>query len=185
MGESLDELMRCQLSQAAHAAAPFVAASHRQPLRFAECDQACGAMLSNHVANRASRAQGQAFVLAASRIFSSPALVRLAGDLRLDRAAGHFAPVFGLVCRELDIELEPTIRLFLFLTLRSLISAAVRLGIAGPLQGQSLQWRLSPFAEGLVVPASTIAMEDAAQTAPLLDLLHGAHDRLYSRLFQS
>jgi urease accessory protein len=183
--QSLDEFTRSQLNQAAHAVVPFVAAAHREPLRFVECDLACGAMLSNHVANRASRAQGQAFLLAGSRIFSSPALIRLAGDVRGERAAGHFAPVFGWVCQELDIKLEPAVRLFLFLTLRSLVSSAVRLGIAGPLEGQSLQWRAAPFAEALVVPASRIAMQEAAQTAPLLDLLQGGHDRLYSRLFQS
>ena len=90
-----------------------------------------------------------------------------------------------MVCRELEIELEPTIRLFLFLTLRSLVSAAVRLGIAGPLEGQSLQWRVAPYAEGLIAVALEIPAEGAAQTAPLLDVLQGGHDRLYSRLFQS
>jgi urease accessory protein len=109
----------------------------------------------------------------------------VAAGLRSERSAGHFAPVFGMVCRELEIDLVPVIRLFLFLTLRGLVSAAVRLGIAGTLEGQSLQWRMAPFAEALVIPASEIAMEDAAQTAPLLDLLQGGQDRLYSRLFQS
>jgi urease accessory protein UreF len=30
-----------------------------------------------------------------------------------------------------------------------------------------------------------LAIEDAAQTAPLVDLWQASHDRLYSRLFQS
>jgi urease accessory protein UreF len=30
-----------------------------------------------------------------------------------------------------------------------------------------------------------LAAEDICQTAPVIDLLQGAHDRLYSRLFQS
>lgn len=184
-GASLDSFMRCQLNQGAHAAAPFAAACHRDPRRFAECDRICDAMLSNHVANRASRAQGQAFLLAVSRIFSQASLSSLGKDLRSENGPGHFAPIFGLACRELGIELEPAIRLLLFLTLRGLVSAAVRLGIAGPLEGQSLQWRLAPYAEGLIAGALKTPAEDAAHTAPLLDLLQGGHDRLYSRLFQS
>ena len=30
-----------------------------------------------------------------------------------------------------------------------------------------------------------LAPEEICQTAPIVDLLQGAHDRLYSRLFQS
>jgi urease accessory protein len=85
----------------------------------------------------------------------------------------------------LNIELEPALRLFLFLVLRSGISAAIRLGIVGPLEGQALQWKLAPYAQSLVTPALQTTPADAAQTAPLLDLLQGTHDRLYSRLFQS
>ena len=164
---------------------PFVVASHREPGRLAEYDQLCDAMLANHVANRASRGQGKAFLLAASRIFSHPALMQLASELRTERMKGHFAPMLGVVCGELGVGLQPAVRLFLFLTLRGLVSAAVRLGIAGPLEGQSLQWRLAPLAESLVEPATKIDLQDAAQTAPILDLLQGSHDRLYSRLFQS
>jgi urease accessory protein len=184
-GQSLDEYVCCQLNQGAHAAAPFAAASHREPHRFTEWDRVCDAMLSNHVANRASRAQGQAFLLAASRIFAKPTLAHLARTARSENMPSHFAPIFGLTCAELSIEREPAIRLLLFLTLRSLVSAAVRLGVTGPLEGQSLQWRLAPYAEKPVAFASSTPIEDAAQTSPLLDLLQGGQDRLYSRLFQS
>jgi urease accessory protein UreF len=30
-----------------------------------------------------------------------------------------------------------------------------------------------------------LTLDDLAQTAPVIDLVQGAHDRLYSRLFQS
>src|ERR1700733_9793520 len=69
-GESLEGLIRCQLQQISRAAVPFVAAAHADPRRLLELDSTCEALLSNHVANRASRAQGQAFLLASSRIFS-------------------------------------------------------------------------------------------------------------------
>jgi urease accessory protein len=182
---SLEAMIRCQLQAAAHLAAPFVAAAHREPERTPACDDFCDASLNNHVANRASRAQGQAFVLAASRVFVDPALAALTAKLRSCRSPGHFAPIFGAVTRSLDIHLDRSIMLFLFLQLRGLVSAAVRLGIAGPMEGQGLQWRLGPYAESLAAPAMQRSIHDVAQTAPLLELLQGTQDRLYSRLFQS
>ncbi len=184
-GDSLDECVRWQLHQAAHLAGPFVCAAHRQPDAVANWDSRCENLLNNHVANRASRAQGQAFLLAGSRIFAGTAMSQLAVRLREQRSPCHFAPILGASCQLLDVDVPAAVRLFLFLTLRSLISASVRLGIAGPMEGQTLQWKLSAYAESLVKPILQMEWEDAAQTAPLLDLMQGTHDRLYSRLFQS
>jgi urease accessory protein len=183
--ESLEAVIRAQLHATAHLVAPFVSAAHRQPDQTPAYDELCDATLSNHVANRASRAQGQAFLLAASRIFANPCLSTLAAKLRSSQSPRHFAPIFGAITQCLGVELERAIMLFLFLNLRGLISAAVRLGIDGPISAQALQSRLSPFAAALVAPAARSSLDDAAQTAPMLDLLQGTQDRLYSRLFQS
>ena len=55
----------------------------------------------------------------------------------------------------------------------------------GPLAGQAIQHQLGPFIQRLAVRATTLVLTDLAQTAPVIDLLQGSHDRLYSRLFQS
>ena len=57
---------------------------------------------------------------------------------RRARAAGsryHHAPLFGAVLRALDVELRDAQQLFLSLTLRGTLSAAVRLGIVGHARG--------------------------------------------------
>lgn len=182
---SIEEYLDAQLTQVAHAAAPFAVAARREPGRLAEWDDACDAFLNNHVANRASRAQGQALLLTTSRVFTDAPLAALAAALRAGQQPMHLAPIFGAVCGALDVEAQRTARLFLFLNLRGLVSAAVRLGIVGPMEGQNLQWRLTPRAEVLVDVGMQIGVTDAAQTAPLLDLMQGTQDRLYSRLFQS
>ena len=38
---------------------------------------------------------------------------------------------------------------------------------------------------GAEPPADALPLTDVAQTAPIVDLVQGTHDRLYSRLFQS
>ena len=73
----------------------------------------------------------------------------------------------------------------LFMCLRTLVGSAVRLGIVGPMAAQKLQILISPEAEAVANHCADIQVAEAAQTVPLLDVLQGAHDRLYSRLFQT
>ena len=75
--------------------------------------------------------------------------------------------------------------MFLFLVLRALATGAVRLGIIGPMDGQRMQSCLAPVAERIKHRCERLRAADAAQTAPFLEVLQGAQDRLYSRLFQT
>ena len=182
-GASLVEFIAANLTSVGRSQLAFVAAAHRQPEELSRLDRLCDAFLNNHVANRASRRQGQALLASAESAFRSQALTELralAGG-----RAGHFAPAFGAVTRSVGIGLEESLRLFLFVTLRGLISSAVRLGVVGPLEGQAIQHRLSSIAEGIAQRCGTTPLEDVAQTAPVIDVLSATHDRLYSRLFQS
>jgi urease accessory protein len=184
----LKSFLHANLHQFASAALPFVAASYDDPGRLVELDQLCHAFTSNHVANRASRSQGKAFLLATARIFGfhdweHRSSGRTAG-LTPTPPFGHLAPVFGAAMRRLEVEFSTASRLFLFIQIRGTIAAAVRLNIVGPLEGQAIQHELIPAAEA-ALKQSPRTLDDVAQTAPLLDTWQGAHDRLYSRLFQS
>jgi urease accessory protein len=178
---SFENYLLASLQQLSRAALPFVLAAHREPDRFDEFDQHCDVFLSNHIANRGSRQLGKSFLVASEQSFPSPALTLL----RNNSAVGHFAPVFGNVARLLEIDSESAARLFTFVQLRGFIASAIRLGIIGPLEGQRLQFKLSPAAEEVARTSTRFTLEDIAHTAPLLDLWQGAHDRLYSRLFQT
>lgn len=175
MGEigSFESYCAASLQQLTRAALPFVLDAHRAPERFAEWDELCHVFLSNHVANRASKAMGKSFAVAARKAFS------------VEVVGGHFAPVFGSVTRLLEIDRPAAARLFVFIQLRGTIACAIRLGIIGPLEGQRLQFKLSPLAEEVASQSFNLTTRDIAHTAPLLDLWQGAHDRLYSRLFQT
>jgi urease accessory protein len=65
------------------------------------------------------------------------------------------------------------------------LSAAVRLGIVGPLEAQRVQAQCAAVLDDVLAACSDIPLSEAAQTAPILDLMQGVQDRLYSRLFQS
>jgi len=168
------------LDQLGHAALPFVTAGFDAPEKLTAFDQLCDAFMTNHVANRASRAQGRAFLTAVERIFKSAFEIP-----KFETQSAHFAPVFGACLRRLDLSRETAGRMFFFNHLRSVMAAAVRLNIIGPMEAQMLQQQISLKAERILADCHRLTLDQIAQTAPLLDLWQGAQDRLYSRLFQS
>jgi urease accessory protein UreF len=100
---------------------------------------------------------------------------------------GHHAPVFGLIGGMLQMPADVLAEAYLFTMSRDLISAAVRLGIVGPMHGVALQRQLMPLVGSLLEEVDALGIDEysAAQTAPLIELLQGNHNMLYSRLFQS
>ena len=178
--EELVPFLTASLEQQGHAALPFVAASFDSPEQLPELNKLSEAFINNHVANRASRTQGRALLTAVERTFK---LKFMSGDSRIEFV--HLAPVFGASMRRLQVSRDTALRMFLFNHLRGVLAAAVRLNVVGPMEAQSLQHRLARKAELVLHECGSLSLDDIAQTAPLLDLWFGMHDRLYSRLFQS
>lgn len=176
----LEAWITTSLRQLAHASLPWVCTAHREPHRIHELDDLSDAFLTNHVANRASRLQGSALVLAADR-----ALGARLPDSSEPLPFQHLAPLFGALARHLGFPLDDTARGFVFIQLRGWVAAAVRLNIVGPLAGQAVQAAVSNHADRATELGLSLSLDDLAQTAPLLDLWQGTQDRLYSRLFQT
>jgi len=182
---ALIQFLETSLHQLRHSSLPFVKAAFHKEAALPELDALCDAFTANHVANRASRAQGQAFLNSCRRIFALQAIDELRNLVLAASLPGHFAPLFGAIVRELSLPLRETVNLFVFLQLRSWISAAVRLNIVGPLEAQAIQHQLTREAQQAAANPEQLRLDAIAQTAPLLDLFQGSHYRIYSRLFQS
>jgi urease accessory protein len=183
--DALDAFCRALLDQQAHGALPLVGAAWDAPDRLAELDARSRAILWSHVAARASRAQGRALLDVAARAFGGDAL-RAARD-RCGRGEldGHLAPAFGFATRALGVARDDALAGFLHVALRGALSAAVRLGVAGPTEAQALHLRLHPALDAACALGARLGVDDVAQTAPLIELFQTTHDQLYSRLFQS
>jgi urease accessory protein len=173
------------LAQCGRAALPIVTAAHRCADDIAELDELYDAFLSNPVANRASRAQGRALLTAVARAFPAVTIGPLQLAIRGNDTAGHYAPLFGGIFKRLHVSLIDTQRAFLFIASRGVSSAAVRLGIVGAYEAQTIQAELSADIDAVIDDCGAVGPHDIAQTAPLIDLFQSTHDRLYSRLFQS
>ncbi len=176
-GELVEQLARGSL--------PMVSAVHDEPSRLAEVDAFAATTLWSHVAVRASTTQGRALLDVAARGFGHPSLVEARAQLARRALAGHLAPVFGFVTRALGVDRDEALASFLHLGVRGALSAAVRLGVAGPTEAQRVHHELHPALADALAAARSFTLADVAQTAPLAELIQTTHDTLYSRLFQS
>jgi urease accessory protein len=155
-----------------YAVLPFVAGAHTGDAPAA--DRACDRFTSNHVANRASRAQGRAFLLAIAAVL----------DVRCALPCGHLPVAIGAALAG-RVALADVRELVMYTTLRSAVSAAVRLGVTGPLRAQRLLLAVAPVATSALAETAALAAADACSAAPMVELAQATHDRLYARLFQS
>ena len=179
----LSRLLKEIVWQAGYAGLPLVNAAHRRPETLAALDARCEAFLVNHVANRASRTQGRAFLSTCEKSFPSPALAWLVSEEKELRR--HYAPIFGAASAALGVDLPQTQRLYLYIALRGALSAAVRLSVVGPHEAQKLQADSTATLDEALARCAGLDVDDLAQVSPLMDLIQATHDSLYSRLFQS
>jgi urease accessory protein len=180
----LQRFLRDALWQVGHFGLPLVAAAHENPSGLASLDARADAFLANRVANRASRTQGRAFLDTCARIFPEE-LAGLRDTVREQGLRQHHAPIFGAALKALGVDCLVAQQLFLSLSLRGLLFAAVRLGLAGTHQAQRMQHDLAPAMDAVLQSCADLREHNLAQTAPLADLFGSMHDRLYSRIFQS
>ena len=177
--KDLATFTRAALWQAGLGALPLAQDAWRDPGALARLDARADVFLANHVANRASRTQGAAFLSTCARVFPAEA------PRVPDRLCFHVAPLWGVAFRSLGMSLEETRHLFLWSSARGVLSAGVRLGLAGTYEAQRMLAELEPVLDAVAGRCGALGADDLAQPAPLLDLLHATHDRLHSRLFQS
>ena len=173
------------LWQTGHSFLPMLGAAHKRPEDIDELDRFCDVFLSNPVANRASRIQGRALLSTCERCFPLPDLKELSLRVREQRLCRHNAPLCGAIFRKLGVNLDDSQELCLYIILRGVVSAGVRLGIVGPHEAQQIQFSCYAELNRVLDCCGGLTLDGLAQTAPLLDLFQSTHDRLYSRLFQS
>jgi urease accessory protein len=181
--QALRAFVEASILQAGHGVLPLLNAAFHDCDALEDLDALAEAFLTNAVANRASRIQGRTLLATASRVWPSAALIAL--QERADATYAHVAPLAGATFRALGLPLTTVQTIMLYGTARGVLSAAVRLGIVGSFEAQQLQAACGPRLDEVVERCAGLGLDDLAQTAPTIDLVQSAHDRLYSRLFQS
>ncbi|KZP31861.1 urease accessory protein UreF [Athelia psychrophila] len=218
------DFVEASLATYAHSALPFASDAHLVVESFAKdagdqetleqlqkIDDLYESMTLNHVARRASRAQGVALLTLYSKGFAPPSLngatpdphgsrlLALANELKMrvrrNETPGHLPVCWGVLTAALGLSLERSQYLHLFLHARSLLSAAVRLNVVGPYGAQQI---LLHSVRPLVtreherckdLRSSIVDTDDEengpAGTWPLGEILAARHDLQHSRIFNS
>ena len=183
--EALRNFISESLWQVGYGALPLLNAAYQSPDALPDIDQRCDIFLTNAVANRASRMQGRALLSTCCRCFPLPELAALQARVRERQLCYHLSPLFGATMRALSVSLFHAQEVCLFTQLRGIVSAAVRLNIIGPFEGQQVQFSAYETINAVLDHCGELELDALAQTAPLLDVFQATHDRLYSRLFYS
>lgn len=97
----------------------------------------------------------------------------------------HLVPAFGLALTRLGFPLADIQTMYLHMALRDQLSAAIRLGVIGPMEGHRLQHDFYAVFEELLARHADQGYQQATRSAFLLDTAQAFHDDIYSKLFQN
>ena len=161
---------------------PLLVDIHGNPGDVITIDKQMQALMTNHIAQRASVAQGKAMLSVAQKIFPSLDLLSIRQLIKQKQIAGHYVVVYGYICALLGLSAKQCRETFIFTLMRDLFSSAVRLGICGPMEAQRLQFVLL---KEINTQVQRVCKDTPQYIDPIQEIVHGMHDRLYSRLFAS
>lgn len=180
---------------------------------WAYLDSILSATMTSHVSRRASTAQGSGMLRAYIKTFpciSQPlqqikktvlrATIASRDNFSSFGVCGHAVTCFGAVCGLLGIDIKTSCTMFLYTNTRDMINAAVRMNLTGPLEAGGMINNICAQLEKLILDMSLTTIVGGYeniqhtfdfdlcsihQISPLLEILSNAHDRLYTRLFNS
>lgn len=213
---SFKRFLKLSISSVSRSSLPYLLAAYRSPSELPTLDNDLDASTPCTVARRASVAQGRALLsvweksLRVSYLktnkhptaaspdsgpgYAKTAIEEFSESLKtsgFDEESlgpnGHFAPLWGVVCAAMGIEIGLTAYTFMLNHAKAVLSAAVRASVMGPYQAQSILAgdEIRSLINERIRHDFHIRPEDAGQVAPVLDLWLGRHELLYSRIFNS
>ncbi|MCC9135257.1 urease accessory protein UreF [Pontibacter silvestris] len=97
----------------------------------------------------------------------------------------HFVLVFTLCLKRVGFTLQDIQAMYLHMTLRDQVSAAIRLGFIGPMEGHRLQHDFYTIFDNLIEVYQEKEYYEATRSAFLLDTSQVFHEDIYSKLFQN
>lgn len=208
---SFHRFLKLSIASLASTSLPYLLAAYRDPNQLDVLDNDLDASTPCTVARRASVAQGRALLGVWERAFRETysSAARLAGDeasiaviaietfseaLKLSGGSpeeigpnGHFAPLWGVICLAMGVDLRQAAYVFVLNHAKAVLSAAVRASVMGPYQAQNVlaSESLQKTIIGRIEREWNTKPEDAGQVVPVLDIWVGRHELLYSRIFNS
>mgnify|MGYP001267038420 CR=1 FL=1 len=118
-----------------------------------------------------------------STVYPNHKTYKIASMVKTKSTRGHHAVMFGALSAHLNISQKECIQVFLYTWLSTVVSAAIRLRIIGPIEGQQQITSQLPLLAEVSDSILSRRAEDLAPSSPGLDIRLMAHEKSYSRLF--
>ena len=135
--------------------------------------------------HRASQAQARNWLRLLDSFYPAAGLPEITCWFDQQALPLHFVPVFALALRRVGVALAEARTLLLHMALRDQLSAAIRLGLLGPMEGHQLQHDFYSIFEELLAAPSDVPYWEAKRSAFLLEVAQLQHEGVYSKLFQN
>ena len=129
------------------------------------------------------RQSGRALLMVASNTWESNILDTLKQETAKGEIHCLHPVIFGAVSAIIGMTKQDAVLAFLHSLVTSIISAAIRLGVVGHLQGQQVLLQLAPDIESVWLRASTMTLDQMRSGTPAIDLAQMQHAQLSQRLF--
>ncbi|MCR5887325.1 hypothetical protein LRS06_05930 [Hymenobacter sp. J193] len=156
-----------------------------EPAQLADILLEYDAQLLVPALHKASLTQGKTWLQLLQSFYPTEGLRELSELLTTQELPGHFVPVLALSMQRLNYSLSEAHTFYLHLALRDQISAAIRLGCLGPMEGHRLQHEFYAIFDDLLADVAHLDYRSATRSASLLDTAQMLHEHVYSRLFQN
>jgi urease accessory protein len=134
---------------------------------------------------KASITQGRSLFQAVKAVYPEHAFQEVIHWLQERGLFTHYAAVFGIVSRKIGFSHIQTLSAYSYIALRDQTSAAVRLGLLGPHEAQSILRESLGHVNRIIVRAKDLEYHEAYKVAVALEIAQAHHPKLYSRLFQN
>jgi len=177
------------LQQAGSLELPFMAACFAYGPTLAhelgEVAQEYDAQLLVPALHRASGVQGRTWLKLLGSFYPEAEMAAITRWFAARKLPPHFTLAFTLGLQRAGFGLPDVQAMYLHMLLRDQLSAAIRLGLLGPLEGHRLQHDFYAVFEHLLAAEAGKSYRQASRSAFLLDMAQVLHEGLYSRLFQN
>ena len=134
---------------------------------------------------KASAVQGRNWLKLLAAFYPEAELETITQWFKSQDIPSHFTLVFTLALQRVGFALAELQAMYLHMLLRDQLSAAIRLGFLGPLEGHQLQHDFYAVFEHILAAQAGKEYGEAARSAFLLDAAQMLHEDIYSKLFQN
>lgn len=184
--QDLNAYLSTVIHNTAQSDLPFIHSSTTtDPTQLATLLTHYDAMLTSPTMAQASTIQGRNFIRIMNTLYPSNAMTQLRQTCLKNQWPTHHTIIFGTTFHIAGFTTLQTKQIYMYQLLRDQVSAAVRLGLIGPMEAAQLQKSHHATCEMAIHQTLDLPYTQATRSAPQIDITQSFHQHLYSRLFQS